>query len=725
MIEAVNEMFQDRQEYEHALLECVRDILGIYVADCLPVSENGQILRTGGIYTEKEELLNLLEETSLPEETLRRMEDARQRLLLVRDKGRSSMRGGVIIPMEYLLHAFGLTDFEAYMVILTWAGETDRNLGTLFAVLNGRTGIRVPTMNLCIRTWEGRSEERILLFGQCVEHWQNLAFLFSGMYEECRRVGQTCADGFLELGLKLEHRIVSWLQDYNSLDPALEGMVQYEYRVNDEMLIQEQLAEGIFRTCIGMEHPGALFLWGDRGAGKKYQVAWLCRRRGMGLLLIDTKKLPEDGERLGRILYRIMRESRLRGNAAICFCDLPCVEQEDMISQMHAELLLEGMRFWNGDIFLTSEYGWNGKIQNFGRKIQKIRLPETTTEERIALWQSFLKPEELPENLNLEFLSDKYVLSPGSIRNSAEDYRNRMRLEGGAPGKRWLLEACRQQIDHRLGKDAVRIPVHYTWEDLVLPGPQKKMLRDACNQVLYHHQVYHRWGFEQKLAYGRGVSMIFYGPPGTGKTMAAQVIANELDLELYKVDMAGVMSKYVGESEKKLGNIFEQAGKSQSILFFDEADVLFGKRTDQKDSNDKYANASTAYLLQKIEEYEGIMILATNLLQNFDNAFLRRFKFLIEFPFTDAERRLEIWKKVFPQDTPREELDFPYLAEEFKFSGSQIKNAAVAAAFLAAGEQTEVGMRHVLIAVKREMSKTGKTLVTRDFGPYYYLMEEE
>lgn len=167
-----------------------------------------------------------------------------------------------------------------------------------------------------------------------------------------------------------------------------------------------------------------------------------------------------------------------------------------------------------------------------------------------------------------------------------------------------------------------------------------------------------------------------------------------------------------------------RAKKSQSILFFDEADVLFGKRTDQKDSNDKYSNAGTAYLLQKIEEYEGIIILATNFLQNFDNAFLRRFQFIIEFPFTDVPRRKEIWQKVFPPELPREELDLDFLAEEFHFSGSQIKNVAVAAAFLAAGEQTSLNMKHVLTAVKREMTKTGKTLIASDFGVYYYLMEE-
>ncbi|MBR9947181.1 ATP-binding protein [Clostridiaceae bacterium Marseille-Q4143] len=219
--------------------------------------------------------------------------------------------------------------------------------------------------------------------------------------------------------------------------------------------------------------------------------------------------------------------------------------------------------------------------------------------------------------------------------------------------------------------------------------------------------------------------MIFYGPPGTGKTMAAQVMANRLGMELYKVDMAGVMSKYIGESEKKLGNIFRQAAKSQSILFFDEADALFGKRTEQRDSNDKYANASTAYLLQKIEEYEGVMILATNLLQNFDSAFLRRFKYVIEFPFTDITRRRKIWEHVFPAEVPREMLDVEFLAEEYKFSGSQIKNVAVAAAFLAAAKKEKVTMKHVLTGVKRELAKTGKQMIASDFGPYYYLMEEQ
>ena len=423
------------------------------------------------------------------------------------------------------------------------------------------------------------------------------------------------------------------------------------------------------------------------------------------------------------MLRRSMREAILQGGSALCVCDLEGDPETGRVSWERAEQILWGLRTWQGVLFLTGGSEWDRKIR-CERLIRKVRIPENTTEERILLWKRFLGEELFPEGLNLEYLADKYRLPAGHIRQSVQEYEDRLLLEQSGPDERYLLEACRAQLEHKLGKDAVRIPVHYRWEDLVLPDPQKKLLRDACDQVRLHHQVYHRWGFEQKLAYGRGVSMIFYGPPGTGKTMGAQVIAGELAMELYKVHKAGVMTKYVAESDNKICYIFEQAKKSQSILFFDEADVLFGKRTDQKDSNDKYANAGTAYLLQKIEEYEGIIILATNFLQNFDNAFLRRFKFIIEFPFTDVPRRREIWERVFPADTPREDLDYGYLAEEFKFSGSQIKNVAVAAAFLAAGEGVPVGMRHVLTGVKREMAKTGKTLLASDFGGYYYLMEE-
>lgn len=219
--------------------------------------------------------------------------------------------------------------------------------------------------------------------------------------------------------------------------------------------------------------------------------------------------------------------------------------------------------------------------------------------------------------------------------------------------------------------------------------------------------------------------MMFCGPPGTGKTMGAQVIARELHLELYKADLSSVMSKYIGETEKNLGALFDEVKKSQSILFFDEADAIFGKRSEVKDAQDKYANAETAYLLQKMEEYDGIVILATNYFQNFDEAFKRRIRFIIEFPLPDAERRLEIWQRVYPKETPvSSEVDFEYLASQFELSGSSIKNIAIAAAFKAAAAGTEVEMSQILGCLREEMKKSGRNLQRDDFGQYYDLIRD-
>ena len=207
--------------------------------------------------------------------------------------------------------------------------------------------------------------------------------------------------------------------------------------------------------------------------------------------------------------------------------------------------------------------------------------------------------------------------------------------------------------------------------------------------------------------------------------MAAQIAAGELGLELYKVELPAVVSKYVGETEKNLSEIFREASRSQAVLFFDEADVLFGKRTEMKDAHDKYNNMEAAYLLQKMEEYDGVSILATNFLQNFDEAFKRRLKFVIEFPFPDAGYRRLLWRSVFPAETPLEgDVDWEFLAIQFELTGSAIKNVAVNAAFLAAGEGRAVGMGHLLTALRRELAKSGKVLSREDFGQYYMLAEE-
>src|SRR5207247_6142077 len=222
--------------------------------------------------------------------------------------------------------------------------------------------------------------------------------------------------------------------------------------------------------------------------------------------------------------------------------------------------------------------------------------------------------------------------------------------------------------------------------------------------------VHADWGFERKLPLGRGINALFSGPPGTGKTMAAQVIASEFQLDLYQIDLSQVVSKYIGETEKNLRKVFDEADASQAILFFDEADALFGKRSEVKDAHDRYANIEVGYLLQRMEEYEGIAILATNLRQNVDEAFVRRLRFIVEFPFPDEEHRRRIWEVTFPREAPlADDVDVAALARDLKLAGGNIKNIALAAAFGAATDGGGIGMSHLLRAARREYQKIGRS----------------
>jgi SpoVK/Ycf46/Vps4 family AAA+-type ATPase len=231
--------------------------------------------------------------------------------------------------------------------------------------------------------------------------------------------------------------------------------------------------------------------------------------------------------------------------------------------------------------------------------------------------------------------------------------------------------------------------------------------------------VYDEWGFDRKLALGKGLTILFSGSSGTGKTMAADIIAGELGLNLYKIDLSTVVSKYIGETEKNLSLVFQEAESSHSVLFFDEADALFGKRSDVKDAHDRYANIETGYLLQRMEEYEGIVILATNLQKNMDDAFIRRLQFSINFPSPNERDRLRIWKRVFPDTSPLDsQLNLSYIAGQFELSGGNIRNIALASAFLAADDGRLITRPHLIHAIRREYQKIGRIITEQDFEGY-------
>jgi SpoVK/Ycf46/Vps4 family AAA+-type ATPase len=272
-----------------------------------------------------------------------------------------------------------------------------------------------------------------------------------------------------------------------------------------------------------------------------------------------------------------------------------------------------------------------------------------------------------------------------------------------------LWNACRVQARPRLDNLSQRIEAAAAWDDLVLPEAQRQVLRDIAAHVRQRTRVYEQWGFGAKGARGLGISALFAGVSGTGKTLAAEVLASALRLDLYRIDLSSVVSKYIGETEKNLARVFEAAEEGGAILLFDEADALFGKRSEVKDSHDRYANIEVSYLLQRMESYRGLAILTTNLKSALDTAFLRRLRFIVEFPFPDAAQRTEIWRRIFPPDTPTDGLDLGKLAR-LNVAGGNIRNTALNAAFLAADAGEPVRMTHLLRAAQSEYAKLEKPL---------------
>jgi SpoVK/Ycf46/Vps4 family AAA+-type ATPase len=272
-----------------------------------------------------------------------------------------------------------------------------------------------------------------------------------------------------------------------------------------------------------------------------------------------------------------------------------------------------------------------------------------------------------------------------------------------------VWDLCRRQARPRLDDLAQRIEPAATWADLVLPPMQRELLQELAVHVRQRRQVYEQWGWAAKGKRGLGISALFAGASGTGKTMAAEVLAATLRLDLYRIDLSTVVSKYIGETEKNLRRIFDAAETSGVILLFDEADALFGKRSQVKDSHDRYANIEVSYLLQRMEAYRGLAILTTNMKDALDSAFLRRLQFVVHFPLPDAAQRAEIWQRVFPSQTPTTSLDVAKLAR-LNIAGGNIRNIAVNAAFLAADAGEKVNMHHLLRATQREYAKLERTL---------------
>jgi SpoVK/Ycf46/Vps4 family AAA+-type ATPase len=321
----------------------------------------------------------------------------------------------------------------------------------------------------------------------------------------------------------------------------------------------------------------------------------------------------------------------------------------------------------------------------------------------------------------------KFRLSVTQIADAAEVARLAAAAAGATiPSAAELDLGARQASSTQLAELAARLEPAFGWDDLVVAEHPRQVLRSISAYLRHRDLVLSEWGYEHTVARTQGLKVLFAGESGTGKTMAGQVLARELGLDLFRIDLATVVSKYIGETEKNLDRIFGAAEGSNAILFFDEADALFGKRSEVRDSHDRYANIEVAYLLQKMEAYPGAVILATNFRQNMDDAFLRRLDVVVDFPFPERGDREQIWRLVLPDSAPvADDIDVPFLAERFKLSGGGIRNCSLTAAFLAADEHSEIGMEHLIRAVALEYGKLGRLTLESDFEHFHELIRPQ
>ncbi len=630
-----------------------------------------------------------------------------------------SVKGGRMLPFAYMLYKLGLTEFEKYCVCLAAAPELDSSFERRYTSLQEDRSFRYPTIDLCIKMFSTDPLVRNNLIHQIFQRKALLECVFQAR--------PAALESELSWKLKLRKDLIDYIFFYDSdlVSRKKEYLLCLPNGEDRQLLNVNQQAEILLNRFLERETEDRmqiLILTGAAGTGKRLQVRLAAQAKGRAVFYFDLSKIRQKSAEQQRECVRDAVVRAVLDQAYLCFCHWEALKYEKGWDVALIHDILKDTELFFPAIFLTTETEeqWE-ECLSFDYRTEIISMRHPTIQQRIQLWKEFLAEQNPDEGLSCETLAAQFDFTPGMIREVVEAAVKKASADGmGTLDAAYIYEACQQKISHRLGERASRVNASYTWDELVLEEEQKELLHQACGQITYRYRVYEEWGFQRKLPYGRGVSMLFAGPPGTGKTMAAQVIARELNLELYKVDLSGVLSKYIGETQKNLRDIFEEVQKSRSILFFDEADALFGKRVNVTDSRDISANAQTAYLLQKIEEYDGITILATNLLQNFDDAYKRRIKYIIQFTFPQEGQRRQLWEKVFPRQMPlSEDIDTEYLASSFELSGAAIKNIAVNAAFMAAAEQQITGMKHIMAALQQEYKKSGKTLGREELKEYY------
>jgi AAA+ superfamily predicted ATPase len=644
---------------------------------------------------------------------------------------------------EWLRDTHELSDIELDVVLLALGPDVDRRYEQLYGFLQDDVSLRRPTVSLALDLLTNTPRDRL----HALEVFGAEAPLVRHRLISLRADG----DGvpLIAHRIALDDQITAALLQLDSLDRRLATFCRTILPFRDPSdHLRDDTPDSVPRTDelqrdstgdrLGAltsltrqawgRHPLRLCFSGPPGSGRLRTAARIGERLQLPVLVVATPAMAADGANPAERLALVFREATLRG-CLVYLDDADCLLPESAGPGRQA--LTRALHSFEGVVVLGTREPWAPWAQEpLGVLDVPFSLPPA--HRRRTLWRRAVASAGAdPDAVDVRALGDRFRLSSSQIADATRTAAVAARLRvagadtsanddahadggGSAPtpiATADLFAAARSQSGHQLSAFARRVPVTYGWDDLVLPADVMDQLRELVARVEHRARVMDEWGFDAKLSGGKGISALFAGPPGTGKTMAAQVIAGALGLDLFAIDLSAVVSKYIGETEKNLERVFRAAADSDAILFFDEADALFGKRSEVHDSHDRYANMEIAYLLQRMEQYDGLAILATNLRGHLDEAFTRRLQAIVEFPFPDVAERRRIWQACLPRQTPLSpDVDLDAMAHH-RLAGGNIKNVVLGAAFLAAARGLPVGREHLLEATRREHQKMGKVVV--------------
>ena len=590
--------------------------------------------------------------------------------------------------LESICTLFDLTVFERKLLLLCAATEMDASFASLIAAANHDSQRTQPTFGFALSLLSDA-------------HWSALTLLRPLRRWHLLELG--AGETLATRTLRVQEPVLHYLAGLSCLDERLQPFIrpisEQSAAMPSHLAIADQIATAWSQAGAASTLP-LIQLRGNPTTDKRVIAAAAAAKVGLRLHAISAWSLPQTTAELESLLQLWERDAILNTSALLLEC-----EDDTAASPSAISWLMESIRC---PLMIATREA----RKSVARSVLLFDVDKPTRNEQAELWKTML-PSGLPQlNGKLDSVLSQFNLETAAVQSAAlraiSDLPDAATVDAEILANR-LWNACRAQSRPRMQGLAQHIESFSAWDDLVLPQNQKNILMHIVVHVRQRAKVYENWGFADKGARGLGISALLAGPSGTGKTMAAEVLARELRLDLYRIDLSQIVSKYIGETEKNLHRVFEAAEEGAAVLLFDEADALFGKRSDVKDSHDRYANIEVSYLLQRMEAYRGLAILTTNRKSAMDQAFLRRIRFVVEFPFPDIAERAEIWRRVFPPATPTSELQIDRLAR-LHATGGNIRNIAMGAAFLAADAGQPVHMLHLLQSARNEFAKLEKPL---------------